>query len=448
MIGAMSGASARAPDETLDDVFNLHDRFRASIPLEAVVKEDCLRRGVRFAPGAIAAFADFAAKSYFIFTFNRAPLSAMTEEERERAPEEIALFGGPFGFRRVVVSVRLNPESPWVVAVKDGRVVLTREGSVVAEAAFAPRPAYYGGVTDDGMPLTEVAPSIEWGYLLYLTVFRVCQYFGRDEECRFCDINHNFREQREAGRPYDAIKPLPRLMDALSKIVASGATPGAYTLTGGSVTTKLDGLDEIGFYARYAEAIEAKYPKRWIGKAVVQAMTKTDVARLRASGLRIYHPNYEIWDKEKFEAICPGKARHIGRDAWISRVCDAVEIFGPGCVIPNFVAGVETAPPYGFETVDEALASTGEGLRFFMERGVLPRFTTWCPEPYSDLGAAPPAPLEYHVRLLDLYKTTLMDTLRTAPPGYGPPGVGRAIFSVSAFMDVLDPATPLAELPA
>lgn len=427
-----------------EDVRFWHDRFRTTVPLEAVVKEDLLRRGVRFDKAALAAYADYAAKSYFIFTFNRAPLDALSAEERDDAPEEIALTGGPFGFRRTVVSVRLNPESPWSVALSDGKVVLVCGAETVADVAFAPRPPYYGGRTADDAPLTEVAPSIEWGYLLYLTVFRICQYFGKEEECRFCDINHNFRQQRDAGRPYFAVKPVERLMDALRQVVASGATPTAYTLTGGSITTKLDGLDEAGFYLRYAEAIEAEFPRKWIGKAVLQALPKPDVARLKAAGLRIYHPNYEVWDRAKFEALCPGKARYVGRDEWVKRVCDAVEVFGKGCVIPNFVAGIELSRPHGFDSIDEALDSTGEGLRYFMERGVLPRFTVWCPEPYSELGTNEPAPLEYHVRLLDLYKRTLESVMKVAPPGYGPPGLGRSVFSVSSFMDVLDPSMPVA----
>jgi hypothetical protein len=443
----MTTVEEGAPAAALADVLRWHDRFRATVPLEAVVKEDLLRRGVRFSPAALRAFADYAAKSYFIFTFNRAPLDELSPEERDAAPEEIALTGGPYGFRRVIVSVRLNPRSPWLVDLVGDRVTLTADGEAVAEVAFAPRPPYYGLRTADGSALTEVAPSIEWGYLLYLTVFRVCQYFGKDEECRFCDINHNLRQQREAGRPYPTVKPVPRVMDALRQIARSGAKAEAYTLTGGSVTTQLDGLDEAGFYVRYAEAIEAEFPRRWIGKAVVQALPLADVRRLKAAGLRIYHPNYEVWDREKFEALCPGKARHVGRDEWIRRVADAVDVFGKGCVIPNFVAGIELARPFGFDTVDAALASVEEGLRFFMTRGVIPRFTVWCPEPFSELGEQPPAPLEYHVRLLDLYKRLLETCAGVAPPGYGPPGLGRAVFSVSSFMDVIDPALPVAPFP-
>jgi len=109
-------------------------------------------------------------------------------------------------------------------------------------------------------------------------------------------------------------------------------------------------------------------------------------------------------------------------------------------VIPNFVAGVEMAAPHGFATVAEALDSTGEGLAYFMRQGIVPRFTTWCAEPLSELGRAQgPAPLDYHAGLLRVWRDTHARYRLPAPPGYGPPGVGRAVFSVSAFMDVIDP---------
>ena len=108
-------------------------------------------------------------------------------------------------------------------------------------------------------------------------------------------------------------------------------------------------------------------------------------------------------------------------------------------MIPNFVAGIELARPYGFDSVEEALRSTGEGLDWFMSRGVLPRFTTWCPEPTTPLGRDNPdgAPLEYHVRLLEAYRGALHRHGLAPPPGYGEAGVGNAVFSVSSFMDVL-----------
>lgn len=418
------------------------------IPREAVVKEDCLRRGIWFTDAALRAGHAYARKSYFIFSFDHQPLAEMDEGPRESAPEEISLEGGSWDFRRVIVSVRLNPESPWRVDLDEAeRPVLMLGSEAVAGVAFAPRPPYYGRELADGTPITEVAPSIEWGYLLYLTVFRMCQYFGKEEECQFCDINRNFKQQRALGRPYHAVKPIDRLMEALEHVVESGARAEAYTLTGGSVTTRLEGEDEAGFYVRYAEAIEARFPGRWIGKMVVQALPQEATRRIRDAGIRIYHPNYEVWDPKLFDVICPGKARYVGRDAWMQRILDAADVFGPSYVIPNFVGGVEMARPYGFTTEEEAWRSTGEGLDFFMSKGITPRFTTWCPEPLSVLGRDNgPSSLRYHVGLLAVWRDTLARHGLPAPPGYGKPGIGNGVFSVSSFMDVIPPDTPVVEV--
>ena len=98
------------------------------------------------------------------------------------------------------------------------------------------------------------------------------------------------------------------------------------------------------------------------------------------------------------------------------------------------------ALPAGFRSIDEAIDSTAEGLDFFMSHGVSPRFTTWCPEPLSILGKDQQgAPLEYHVRLLRAYRDTRAKYKLPPPIGYGEPGLGKAVFSVSSFMDVLPP---------
>jgi hypothetical protein len=207
------------------------------------------------------------------------------------------------------------------------------------------------------------------------------------------------------------------------------------------VTSTVDGLAEADFYGRYAQAIEERFPNRWIGKVVAQALPKADVQRYKDYGITIYHPNYEVWDKRLFEIISPGKERYVGREEWHRRIFDAADVFGARFVIPNFVAGVEMAKPFGFATVDEAIASTTEGLDYFMSRGITPRFTTWCPEPSTPLGRDNPngAPLEYHIRLLEAYRETLEKHSLKPPPGYGVAGAGNAVFSVSSFMDTLEP---------
>ena len=44
---------------------------------------------------------------------------------------------------------------------------------------------------------------------------------------------------------------------------------------------------------------------------------------LKNAGYKIYHPNFEVWDRELFSWICPGKERYVGRDEWMKRIVDA-----------------------------------------------------------------------------------------------------------------------------
>ncbi len=413
------------------------------IPIEAIFKEDLLRRGMAWSRAALAVSAGYKRKAYFIFSFDMVPISDMGQGENMKAPEEVRLAGGAYGFRPVVVSVRLNPDSPYRIEADGNSLVLQLEGHPIAGVELQESPAYYARTLSNGKPIPDICPTIEWGYLLYLTVFRLCQYFGDQEECQFCDINENYRQQKQSGRPYTSVKSVEEILEALEIIAATDSESKAYTVTGGSITTTLQGKSEVDFYLQYPEAIEKRFPGRWISKVVVQALARDEVQKLRDAGVRIYHPNYEVWDAERFNILCAGKARYIGREEWIRRILDAAGIFEPKHVIPNFVAGVEMAGPAAFETVDDAIASTIEGLDFFMSHGISPRFTTWCPEPLSVLGKdRRGAPLEYHVRLLRAYRDTHAKHRLEAPPGYGDPGLGKAVFSVSSFMDVLPPAPP------
>ena len=423
----------------LSEIEELSERY-ADVPVEVIVKEDLLRRGMAWAPEALEVAADFKLKAYFICSFDMVAISEMGQKEHSRAPEEVRLVDGPLGFRPVIVSVRLNPESPYRVETDGEHLLLKLDGEPIAEVELQKTPEYYGRTLHSGKPIADIAPTIEWGYLLYLTTFRLCQYYGAREECQFCDINENHRQQKKSGRSYTSVKSVEEVVEALEIIAETDSDSKAYTVTGGSITGLLGGKSEIDFYIRYPEAIESRWPDRWISKIVVQALPKEEVQRLKDAGVKIYHPNFEIWDKRLFELYCPGKARYIGRDEWIRRILDAANVFGPDGVIPNFVAGVEMAPPSGFSSIDDAIASTTEGLEFFMSHGVSPRFTTWCPEPMSVLGKdRKGAPLEYHIRLLRAYRETWKKHKLPIPTGYGEPGLGNAVFSVSSFMDVLPP---------
>jgi hypothetical protein len=324
------------------------------------------------------------------------------------------------------------------VDIHDGHLVLLCDGQPTGQVEYHPVPSFYHEPLSNGKTMGEIAPVLEWGYLIYLTAYRMCQYFNKAEQCQFCDINRNFIQQRKAGKTYTGIKSPDEIVAALAHIDRLDDHAKAYTLTGGSVITDLQGVEEVDFYVRYVEAIESRFPGRWIAKAVVQAWDLTSCRRIKQAGVQIYHPNYEVWGAELFAKICPGKTRVIGFEKWIERVVASAEVFGAENVIPNFVGGVEMNTVCGFDDVDRAIAHTAEGLDWFMSRGIVPRFTTWCPEPLAALGPQPAPPLAYFCKLLQTWRDIFTHYGHRVPPGYGEPGPGKAVFSVSAFMDVLD----------
>ena len=208
------------------------------------------------------------------------------------------------------------------------------------------------------------------------------------------------------------------------------------------MTSTVDGLAEADFYGRYAQAIEERFPGRWIGKVVAQALPREDVQRYKDYGITIYHPNYEVWDKRLFSIISPGKERYVGREEWHRRIFDAAEVFGARYVIPNFVAGVEMAKPFGFATVDEAIAVDDRGARLLHE----PRDHAALHDlvPGADDAARPRQPGRRAARVPHPPARGVPRDARAARPRSRRPataiaGAGNAVFSVSSFMDTLAP---------
>ncbi len=419
-------------------------KYGSSVNPEAIVKEDILRQGVSF--GKVNEEENFSGKSYFIFSFDVDNGGGVINK---KYPEEIAVKNGPYNLKRTIVSVRINKSSPYKIKAGRGSdgYGLYLDGIYMGDVSFSPEKSYMLKKTDSGKSVRDVAPTIEWGYLIYLAVFRICQYFENHNECAFCDMNHNYVNQKKSNKDYSAVKSVEDIISALSIIESSeDSKAGAYTLTGGSIIgpAGLNGDAEIDFYVRFLEAIEEKFRGRWLSKVVVQAHTAENLKRLKSAGAYIYHTNFEVWDKNLFEKICPGKSKFIGRDEWVKRIAGAVPVFGEYKVIPNFVAGVELSKPFGFESISDAINSTAEGLEFFMSKNIIPRYTTWCPEKTSQLGKLgnSSAPLEYYVRLLLKWHELRYKYSLPVPEGYGAAGAGRAEFSVSAFMDAFKVETP------
>ena len=166
------------------------------------------------------------------------------------------------------------------------------------------------------------------------------------------------------------------------------------------------------------------------------AKTKEVYKKYREAGVTCPNGNLEVWGKKLFEAYCPGKAHLVGWKEWLKRLCDSVEIFGEGYVIPNMVQGVEMAKPFGFDKVEDAVESTSEGFEFLMSHGIVPRQNHWCVEKESYLKDNVSPPLDYFIQI-NMKWYEIWNKYKLPPvAGFGHMGPGRSRNQNSTFMEI------------
>ncbi|MDO8672463.1 MAG: hypothetical protein Q7O66_13690 [Dehalococcoidia bacterium] len=144
-----------------------------------------------------------------------------------------------------------------------------------------------------------------------------------------------------------------------------------------------------------------------------QPMSNKDMRRLKDVGLDCISFNLEVWDPEIFAEVCPGKSYHRGHERYLEAYQEAVEIFGPGHVGCDFVAGVTMMPEKGHITWQQARDSHIEGNRWLIEHGVMPIFIALrlgVGSIYGDDPASPAKlpPTEYLLEVAQAHHQTSM----------------------------------------
>ncbi len=413
--------TATANESSNFDLLESYFKKYPDVPKETIIKQHLLSLGHWFSDAALNAAEGALVKSYRLFSYDLIPMSEFKRNEHRRVPEHFVVLGGPYDLAPVAIQTSLSPDSPYLIDVVDGRLVLTTDGHVIAEIRFPKTPTYYAGSLPDGTPYHEIV-----AFATFITIFRNCQYWGAKEECKFCDINENAR-QMKLSRDFTLKAPVKSVADVVKVAEAvtadadnhNVARPG-FLVSGGTITKTLHGKTETEFYGEYIRALKASNGKPRI-TFEVNARPREDMQFYKDAGADAIHLNMECWDRKLFDWINPGKANRIGWDNWVRWMCDAVEVFGTGLVQPSYVAGVEMARPHGFTSVAEAVKSTSDGFEFLMSRGIFPRPQQWRREPATALvkeAEQPPVPLDFYVLLIRNWYETY-DKHRAILPKFG-----------------------------
>jgi hypothetical protein len=362
---------------TLDD---FAARF-PDLPPSVMLKVDLLRQGVRIGTPAVAS-------QHFHHHDERGQKAV---DPRMHLQGSVVLPDG------TTVFVAHNPTSPYAIrAVAPASFELTEgpdEGAIPITALNAGAHFQWSsGRTSQNTPFGAVFSQSLGGTCGPLAIFllRYCEFVKDHQECRFCSWVR-------MGRSHEVRPSVQDMREALAAIWAEQQSIGYLAFSGGSLFNR---TKEADAFLRYMEAAAETGLPLPATVAAIQALDRDDSARLHAAGFEYACYSMEVWDAEAWTAVLPGKARSVGRDQWMRCLVEAVEVFGPGRVLSNFVAGVETAVPDLYRSPIEAAERTLDGMRWCYEHGIYPKLAVWIVSGGAAYADRPAAPLDYYAHLL------------------------------------------------
>lgn len=286
-------------------------------------------------------------------------------------PDDVILEGDP----PIVSRVRYNPNARLRLTTEaNGLVIRDLSRSVSYRAALVSRPRFLAH-EEGGIPLAAMFSFLGVD-LLGVTPSNSCFYFADGVQCRFCEILPAYKQAVEYPK---AVKPPLRIANGAK--IAFQAEPAIrhFAVTSGNITS-YDATCQM--YIRIAEDLRSGFAQHDIIDVLATLMPPDDmslIGALKASGYtKIYFP-MEVYRRDLFQAMCPGKHAY-GYDKMLRALDVAVDAFGPGNVYTNFIYGLQslscTLSAASADPVRENDIAS-EASENLLERGVIPAFTIY-----------------------------------------------------------------------
>jgi len=211
-------------------------------------------------------------------------------------------------------------QSPYVLHRSNGRYVIHRDGDEVAPVRLSPRPAWYDRTTSSGKPMTRVG-TLQGTYLGVYPA-RVCDFWLRKPEktnCKFCSVGLNLGVDDAVEKSVDEVLEVVRAARETSGITYVDFNTGHY-----------DGETYLDILEPYVRRIKKEH-RLLVG---VQSPPHQDLGnydRLREMGVNRVSFCFEIYDRTRFQEVCPGKHAYYGLDRYLDaiRYCALLGTRGP-----------------------------------------------------------------------------------------------------------------------
>jgi hypothetical protein len=275
------------------------------------------------------------------------------------------------GFGTMIVA---DKNSPYKIVKVNSGYGLTFRGEYLTDISFPEIPKYLTKRTSDGVIMKDIALPTDMGSedkSIVVTYSTECSVKDNGKTCLFCVMNGT------KGLEGPEYRPAWKYPHQIGETVKAAYDEGYkhVTITGGFVPERR----EVEYYLDVAEHIrEALGTETFNGTACIGAPLDFSVIdKYKEAGFSTISFNTEVWGKNYFDIVCPGKVEACGGyDNWIKAIEYAIQVFGKGRVRSNFVVGLQPK---------EVLF---EGFEYLASIGVVTVASPWVP----GLGS----PLEGH----------------------------------------------------
>lgn len=372
----------RKQELSLKEVIKKHE----NIPVFNIIKTDVQRRGAVFTKAAIDAV-DL--KKHHI------NMNAYTTRN-EILPESFLLRDGT----SIVTSFTetISDRDPYIIDVVDGKTVLVDDGEVIEEVIYWEKPDFVDKFTSSGKPMWQIVGARPQRFDIFPN--KNCHFWDKPGNgCKYCNLCANYHKNK--GPEHLDIQDIS---ETVAEALKEKGRYVSVVVTGGSVLSGKELFDdELEYYIKVINAVGEHFTtKKFPCQLNGSAFNERQLERLyKETGITYYTTDLEVFNEEKFNWICPGKAEFVGFSEWKNRLYKAVDIFGKGNVNTGIVSGVELAKPNGFKTEEEAIKADIEQAEELASHGVGIKHDVWRTAPGSIFFNQSTPSLDYYVTITE-----------------------------------------------
>ncbi len=280
------------------------------------------------------------------------------------------------------VNLITNKDSSYEIVRNGNQFSIAYRGAIVSDLTFPQTPGFYSKFTKDGVSMRDIGSDATIGYRdksIVIAYSTECSVKDKGQTCLFCVMNGT--KGLEGGETRPAWKYPHQIAETVKAAYDEGYKH--LTITGGFIPERR----EVEYYLDVAESIKEELgTETFNGTACIGAPLDFSVIdKYKEAGYSTISFNTEVWRKEYFEIVCPGKVEDCGGyDNWINAIKYAVEVFGKGNVRSNFVAGLQPK---------EILL---EGIETLASIGVVAVASSWVPALGSPLEGHRSPTVDWH----------------------------------------------------